>query len=78
MRYIGDISRRDSDVLCRYGRAAERILEFGSGGSTRVYVFEFRKIWPQERAGNKDARTASFVKLNMKYSPVITRPPANR
>jgi len=36
MRYIGDISRRDADLLCRYARPAERIVEFGSGASTQV------------------------------------------
>lgn len=36
MRYIGDISRADAELLAQYARGASRILEFGSGASTQV------------------------------------------
>ena len=36
LRYIGDISREDAEVLSRYAAGARRILEFGAGASTQV------------------------------------------
>ncbi len=36
IRYIGDLSRADAELLAHYARGASHILEFGSGGSTQV------------------------------------------
>ena len=36
IRYIGDISREDADLLARTAASARRILEFGAGASTQV------------------------------------------
>jgi precorrin-6B methylase 2 len=36
LRYIGDISRQDAELLRHYASGAKRILEFGSGASTQV------------------------------------------
>jgi predicted O-methyltransferase YrrM len=36
LRYIGDISRQDAQVLATFAAGARRILEFGVGGSTQV------------------------------------------
>ena len=36
LRYIGDISREDAQLLARYAAGARRILEFGAGASTQV------------------------------------------
>ena len=36
LRYIGDISREDAQLLSRYAAGARRMLEFGAGASTHV------------------------------------------
>jgi predicted O-methyltransferase YrrM len=36
LRYIGDISREDAQLLSRFAAGARRILEFGAGASTQV------------------------------------------
>src|SRR5438270_8420588 len=36
LRYIGDISREDAQLLSRYAAGARRMLEFGAGASTQV------------------------------------------
>ena len=36
LRYIGDISRQDAQVLAEHAADCQRILEFGVGGSTQV------------------------------------------
>jgi predicted O-methyltransferase YrrM len=36
LRYIGDISREDAQLLARFAAGARRILEFGAGASTQV------------------------------------------
>jgi predicted O-methyltransferase YrrM len=36
LRYIGDISREDAQLLARSAATARRILEFGAGASTQV------------------------------------------
>ena len=36
LRYIGDLSREDAQLLARHAAGARRILEFGAGGSTQV------------------------------------------
>ena len=36
LRYIGDISREDAQLLSRFAAGARRILEFGAGASTHV------------------------------------------
>jgi len=37
MRFNGDLSLEDADVLVLYGKRAKRILEFGCGGSTQIF-----------------------------------------
>lgn len=37
MKFIGDLSLEDADVLSMYGKRAKRILEFGCGGSTQIF-----------------------------------------
>ena len=44
IRFIGQLSLQDADVLVRIGREADRILEFGVGGSTHI----FAQCKPQE------------------------------
>ncbi len=36
LRYIGDLSATDAELLAVYARNASRILEFGSGASTQI------------------------------------------
>lgn len=38
IEFVGDLSVADAEVLARYGRSADRILEFGSGGSTQIFA----------------------------------------
>jgi predicted O-methyltransferase YrrM len=37
MKFIGDLSLEDADLLSLYGKRAKRILEFGCGGSTQIF-----------------------------------------
>ena len=37
MKFIGDLSLEDADILSLYGKRAKRILEFGCGGSTQIF-----------------------------------------
>ena len=36
LKYIGDLSAQDAELLERYARSATSILEFGVGGSTQI------------------------------------------
>ena len=36
--YVGDLSRRDAELLCALAKRAERILEFGAGASTQIFA----------------------------------------
>lgn len=38
MKFIGDLSEADAELLIRYGEEAEVILEFGAGGSTQIFA----------------------------------------
>jgi hypothetical protein len=38
IRFIGDLSLEDADVLAKYGKQASSILEFGVGGSTQIFA----------------------------------------
>jgi precorrin-6B methylase 2 len=37
LKFIGDLSLEDADLLALYGKRAKRILEFGCGGSTQIF-----------------------------------------
>jgi precorrin-6B methylase 2 len=37
VKFIGDLSLEDADILALYGKRAKRILEFGCGGSTQIF-----------------------------------------
>lgn len=36
LKWIGDLSLEDADVLAQYGRQSQEVLEFGCGGSTQI------------------------------------------
>lgn len=36
IKFIGDLSLEDADILIKYGRRSKSILEFGVGGSTQI------------------------------------------
>jgi len=36
VKFIGDLSLQDADVLAKYARQSSSILEFGTGGSTQI------------------------------------------
>jgi predicted O-methyltransferase YrrM len=38
LRYVGDLSREDADLLARLAREADRILEYGVGASTQIFA----------------------------------------
>lgn len=38
IKFIGDLSLEDADVLAGYAQNADSILEFGSGGSTQIFA----------------------------------------
>ena len=38
LRYVGDLSREDADLLARLAGEANRILEYGVGASTQVFA----------------------------------------
>jgi predicted O-methyltransferase YrrM len=38
LRYVGDLSRADADLLAGLARDAERILEYGVGASTQIFA----------------------------------------
>ena len=37
LKWSGDLSLEDSDLLANYARRSKKILEFGSGGSTQIF-----------------------------------------
>jgi len=37
IKFIGDLSLQDADLLAHYGKLSKNILEFGSGGSTHIF-----------------------------------------
>jgi len=38
LRYVGDLSREDSEMLAALAREARRILEYGVGASTQIFA----------------------------------------
>jgi len=38
IKFIGDLSLEDADILAGYARNARSILEFGAGGSTQIFA----------------------------------------
>jgi len=44
IKFIGDISIQDADVLLSYARVSDNVLEFGCGGSTQVFAQAHNKI----------------------------------
>ena len=38
LKWIGDLSLQDADILVNYARNAKNILEFGCGGSTQLFI----------------------------------------
>jgi predicted O-methyltransferase YrrM len=77
LRYIGDISRDDAQLLSRYAASARRILEFGAGASTQVLAqtapegaeivtVETEKSWVERTRKNLErlgiARRIQFVR----------------
>lgn len=43
LKWIGDLSLEDADVLFQYGKKSKNILEFGCGGSTQILAQCFPK-----------------------------------
>lgn len=37
IKFVGDLSLQDADILAMYGRKSSSILEFGCGGSTQIF-----------------------------------------
>lgn len=37
IKFIGDLSLEDADILAKYGKQSKNILEFGVGGSTHIF-----------------------------------------
>ena len=37
IKFIGDLSLEDADILAKYGKESVNILEFGVGGSTQIF-----------------------------------------
>jgi len=37
IKFIGDLSLQDADILAKFGRQSKSIIEFGSGGSTQIF-----------------------------------------
>jgi predicted O-methyltransferase YrrM len=66
LRYIGDISREDAQLLARFAAGARRILEFGAGASTQVLAQsapEGAEIVTVETDGRWIERTRRNLKL---------------
>lgn len=38
LRWIGDLSLEDADIIAGYAKRSKHILEFGSGGSTQIFA----------------------------------------
>lgn len=38
LRWIGDLSLEDADIIAGHARRSQKILEFGSGGSTQIFA----------------------------------------
>jgi spermidine synthase len=38
VKWIGDLSLQDAEILTQFGLHTQRILEFGSGGSTQIFA----------------------------------------
>lgn len=38
MKFVGDLSKADAELLSQYARMSNRLLEFGVGGSTMVFA----------------------------------------
>lgn len=63
MEFIGDLSIADAEILIRYGEEADRILEFGAGGSTQIFAQCYPvKLWSVETSGEWVAKTKDNIK----------------
>lgn len=68
IKYIGDISKQDADVLAEYAHLSDEILEFGVGASTQVIchytsgnftAIETNNDWIEKTKGN-----LSYLNIN--------------
>lgn len=48
IKWIGDLSLQDADVLAFYGKKSEVVLEHGSGGSTMIFAQTAKKVYAVE------------------------------
>lgn len=44
LKWTGDLSLQDADVLARYGKNSKNVLEFGCGGSTQILAQVCSKV----------------------------------
>ena len=74
MKYIGQLSKADADLLGYYAKEYPRILEFGAGGSTMIFAqttskkvltMEPNPIWVARTLSNLSALGADSSKYEI-------------
>jgi predicted O-methyltransferase YrrM len=48
IRWVGDLSLQDADVLAKYGSNSEVVFEHGSGGSTMIFAQTSKQVFAYE------------------------------
>lgn len=68
IKFIGDLSLEDADVLAQYGKQSINILEFGTGGSTQI----FAQCLPSKLISLDTVETGGDTWINVTKSRILS------
>lgn len=74
LKWIGDLSLEDADVLAFYGQKSQDVLEFGCGGSTQILAQTSQNIISTDTDPNWIAATKRRLSQLDDHKPVIFLP----
>lgn len=72
IKWVGDLSLQDADLLAMYGRQATRVLEHGCGGSTMILAQTAPSVVSYENVPKwKDVVEQRLSNLNLHHKAII-------
>lgn len=72
IKWVGDLSLQDADLLAMYGRKATRVLEHGCGGSTMILAQTAPSVVSYENVPKwKDVTEQRLANLNLFNSTIL-------
>lgn len=72
IKWVGDLSLQDADLLAMYGRKATRVLEHGSGGSTMILAQTAQQVISlEDNVSWNDVITQRLRNLNLDHKVTV-------